>query len=808
MKNNIINYKIGRSVSDPSPIPGIQKTYESRYKGKNKIVTQKLKEHMFNTEPSERVDKFDIIDLSPRIKIIEKIRNKVELSKNKPPTHKDLYSLLANTELLILAHSMLRKNEGATTEGPDKVSIDKTSLRTIEKVAEKLKNHTFKWKGTRYVEIPRPGKKPRPLGIPDYDDKLVQFAIKIILEAIYDPLFKEQNLNHGFISHRGCHNNIKNITQFKNQGLHTVIEGDIQGAFDNVNHEVLIGILSRRIKDQKFLKLIYSACKAGKVQIKQGIKIYTKINLLGTPQGSIMSPIMFNIYMNEFDEFVTQHINKIIIEENKNKPQDRNLRINKTYKNYKSKMDACRKAIKILRTLNKSQKLDKSERKRLKDQKLRYNRLKLKRYSLRYWDDNLAIIRMFYSRYCDDFLLMMNCTNEFAEKIKFEIAKFLKEKLKLTLSPEKTLITDLREKPVYFLGFRLYMAKRNPTTDINNITQRSGSEIIQVGIHHERRLKNLVEKKYATPDHKPREAPHLISFEPQEIIDLYNSIIDGLVNYYYGPITRKSELNRYIYILHYSCLKTLAAKFKISIRKIMIKYGWPEYNTKKICTNRIRLVWKYSIDDKIKMTILRNYTDAMDQGKWVSISMRLNNINDELLTDNDYWSFYKLNWRTKFKYSTICSICGKQGDLESHHIRKIGGLDNQNKMLIMQKLNRKQIIVCKECHNKIHAGTYNGIRLKDLSDVRTLKSENLMLSQPSIKESISMARKGLYVVSEKFANYLNQKYNIGEKNLKVVRSKPIILDLYNRKVINHKEKAQQTSIKHQKPTLKKILRKV
>ncbi|MCT1190554.1 group II intron reverse transcriptase/maturase, partial [Lactococcus lactis] len=129
-------------------------------------------------------------------------------------------------------------------------------------------------------------KKMRPLGIPTFTDKLIQEAVRIILESIYEPVFED--VSHGFRPQRSCHTALKTIKR-EFGGARWFVEGDIKGCFDNIDHVTLIGLINLKIKDMKMSQLIYKFLKAGYLENWQYHKTYS-----GTPQGGILSPLLAN----------------------------------------------------------------------------------------------------------------------------------------------------------------------------------------------------------------------------------------------------------------------------------------------------------------------------------------------------------------------------------------------------------------------------------------------------------------------------------------------------------------------------------
>ena len=197
------------------------------------------------------------------------------------------------------AYLHIQGNKGALTRGTTTTTMDGYSPERAANLVELIREKRYKPNPVRRVEIPKrtPG-KTRPLGMPSADDKLVQEVVRMILERIYEPLF--HNSSHGFRPKRSCHTALKSIKDGWS-GVKWFIEIDIKGYFDNINHEILMTMLEKKIEDNQFLTLIRDMLKAGYVEEWQYHKTYS-----GTPQGGIISPILANIYLHEFDTFMAQ----------------------------------------------------------------------------------------------------------------------------------------------------------------------------------------------------------------------------------------------------------------------------------------------------------------------------------------------------------------------------------------------------------------------------------------------------------------------------------------------------------------------
>ncbi|HAT92472.1 MAG TPA: group II intron reverse transcriptase/maturase, partial [Sphingobacterium sp.] len=174
-----------------------------------------------------------------------------------------LYRILFNEEMYYEAYQRIYAKPGNMTQGSDGLTIDEMSLKRIDKLIGAIRDESYRPRPSRRTYIPKKNGKRRPLGIPSFDDKLVQEVIRMILEAIYEDSF--EHTSHGFRPHRSCHTAMMQISKSFN-GAKWFVEGDIQGFFDNIDHDVLIGILKERIADERFLRLIRKFLNAGYIE--------------------------------------------------------------------------------------------------------------------------------------------------------------------------------------------------------------------------------------------------------------------------------------------------------------------------------------------------------------------------------------------------------------------------------------------------------------------------------------------------------------------------------------------------------------
>ena len=224
--------------------------------------------------------------MKPTMEILTKLQENSK--KNHDEVFTRLYRYLLRPDIYYVAYQHLYSNKGAGTKGVTDDTADGFSEIYIENIIEALKNEMYQPKPVRRTYIKKSNGKMRPLGLPVFTDKLIQEAIRMILEAIYEPIFSDYS--HGFRPARSCHTALAQIKK-EFTGARWFIEGDIKGCFDNINHAVLVEIINQKIKDARFLKLIRSFLKAGYMEDWKYHETYS-----GCPQGGIISPILANIY--------------------------------------------------------------------------------------------------------------------------------------------------------------------------------------------------------------------------------------------------------------------------------------------------------------------------------------------------------------------------------------------------------------------------------------------------------------------------------------------------------------------------------
>ena len=350
-----------------------------------------------------------------------------------------LYRILFNEEMFHVAYQRIYAKPGNMTPGTDGKTINRMSLQRINKVIASLRDESYKPNPAKRIYIPKKNGKKRPLGIPSFEDKLVQEVVRMILEAVYEEVFA--NTSHGFRPNRSCHTALTHI-QKTFTGTKWFVEGDIKGFFDNIDHNVLIATLRKRIADDRFLRLIRKLLNAGYIEDWK----FHNTNK-GTPQGGNISPILANIYLDNFDKYMEEYALRF------NKGKERH--ITKEYKQLSDKMQRILKSIKNIQ--------DADVRLQLRDE---YEKLRRERQKIESRDSmDETYRRLRYVRYADDFLIGVIGSKAECVKIKSDITNYMEENLKLELSQEKTYVTDLRKNGIHFLGYIVKAERKRKTPD-------------------------------------------------------------------------------------------------------------------------------------------------------------------------------------------------------------------------------------------------------------------------------------------------------------------------------------------------------
>lgn len=585
---------------------------------------------------------------------------------------KHLFRILTHYEdLWLTAYANIAANGGATTQGVDGVTLDGMSKERINKIVAQLKDGHYEPKPARRTYIPKANGKMRPLGIPSGDDKLVQEVARMLLENIYEPTFSANS--HGFRPKRSCHTALRDISDHW-KGVKWIVDMDIKGFFDNIDHEILIGCLEKKIDDPKFIGLIRQFLKAGYLDDWKFHETYS-----GTPQGGIVSPLLANVVLHELDNFVAEKQQAFTKGRKRERNRDYWL-LTKQIAHWRTRID-------ILRKRGVFDFIIKETRDKIRS--LEEERRKLPVYVMD--DENFR--RLHYIRYADDFALGLIGSRKDAEQVYQEIEQFLRERLKLDVAHDKSGIRFIRE-GFGFLGHHLYQDINNDrvrkvqvgaTKDGRTAyrTFRSLRTQICIQVPKEKVWEFCRRKGYLKKD-EPQCRSNLLNLSDYEIISTYNAEMRGLANFYAMAPKRSLRILEWAGLK--SLFKTLAAKHKTTSAQMFSRMKFEDEHILRYRQKgqpKMLKVFKLKHRSKIPLHVDRE-----------PITIHYGNQRSELVE--------RLN-------ADKCEYCGTtDARFEVHHIRKLKDIqDKKNKApweIRMIARKRKTMILCTECHDLLHAG--------------------------------------------------------------------------------------------------------
>ena len=214
-----------------------------------------------------------------------------------------LYNKIYRPDILIHAYNLVKANKGAPgIDGETFGSIEESeggAEKYLEKIAGELRRKDYKPQAVRRVYIPKAAGGKRPLGIPVIKDRVVQMAVKIVIEPIFEADFQDNS--YGFRPKRNAHQAVEDVNKHLLEGKTEVIDADISKYFDTIPHDKLMQLVAKRIVDKHILKLIKMWLRAPIVEEREDGKKEYKENEKGTPQGGVISPLLANIYLNVLD---------------------------------------------------------------------------------------------------------------------------------------------------------------------------------------------------------------------------------------------------------------------------------------------------------------------------------------------------------------------------------------------------------------------------------------------------------------------------------------------------------------------------
>lgn len=621
----------------------------------------------------------------------------LNIFNKKDRTLYDLKGFLKDIDLWIIAYNKLLQNKGGKTPGPDGEKINGITLNTLINLKNLVNKGQYKWKGSKRTKILKSNKKEiRFLSIPATSDKIVQEVLRLILEPIFELSFSEHS--HGFRKGRNCHSALGQIDRdFKS--IKWILNADLKSYFDTINHDKLMSLLEERIKDPLILKLIRTGLQAKIFKFDK----MSYIPELGIPQGSLLSPLLSNIYLNSFDKFI------------------------------ESKIESYNKGIKP---------------KHNKDyEKARYRKTSIKGL-ISYDPFDSSYRRMTYVRYADNFIIGIRGPIKDCIILKEEIKTFLNNELYIALNSEKTKIIHIKDE-VQFLGHRIIRQSIRVFTKFKTVKRivyrKSKHQIFGLdGIYSKvfKKFKTLGLVSFMKKNNKlipvGKSYSPFLPYQQSEIIQKYNSILRGLCEWWKFAGNRRNAIHYIAYLLRYSAAKTLAQKYGITMKKIFTLAGKdlsiPIKNIKAIgVTDQKIIEWQKSVnketltDITIAPILYTTYsqipsTENLKYGKtWKPEYLKkLENLSEKLSnsTQNKFelellnthpkeFNFLKVLTRGLSRgiklLNSACILCQSKENIQIHHLKSVSSIKGKSiKEIRIKSFSSKQIPLCAKCHLSVH----------------------------------------------------------------------------------------------------------
>ncbi|MEQ8672783.1 MAG: group II intron reverse transcriptase/maturase [Aggregatilineales bacterium] len=571
-----------------------------------------------------------------------------------------LYRLVRKMDMLESAWAHVKNNKGSRSTGVDGMTRDDFNAEELSRLHEELMTGVYQPVPVKRTYIPKKGrsksrsKKKRPLGIPSLRDRTVQEAVRRVLEALYEPLFRSSS--HGFRPKRSTISALRHTALAYKAGASWIIEGDIEKCFDSIPHHVVLNLLRKRIKDERFIDLIRRFLQAGFMKNGHRYDTYS-----GTPQGGIVSPILANIVLHELDVWME--------EQGANQPN------NESGREYRQRQTTAYKQltrrIKYLREqLRKgapfpNERTAKEITAELRQKEAERNRTK----------PSTVRSSIHYIRYADDFLVVMcGKSREETEALKARMANWLKETLGLTLNEEKTLITHADGK-LRFLGY-----------DVQGLRNPNGTRWARLSIPNDA-FRSVVERLQDAARY--RHAPEM------DVFANVNALARGWSQYYCYANDSKHKLSRLTGIVYWLMAHYLGRKHNISIRKMMRTHYGRDPKTGRLALYTVK-------PDGKQMFVWNKYPTHR------SILSPGGHVTNTLPYINTNWAggrSLERKAQATVKVKGQCEGCGREGlKLTMHHPNRLRNASQNTKSIAQSGYEQDVKMLCHDCHLGHHHG--------------------------------------------------------------------------------------------------------
>jgi group II intron reverse transcriptase/maturase len=562
----------------------------------------------------------------------------------------ELYRQMFNKGLYLLAYGNIYSNQGAMTPGACDETADGMSEAKIEQIIAAMRGERYRFAPVRRVYIPKKNGKLRPLGLPSWSDKLVGEVVRLLLEAYYEPQFSDRS--HGFRKGLGCHTALREV-QNTWSGTVWFIEGDISDCFGSIDHDILLGILAERIRDNRFLRLIRNMLKAGYLEDWQ-----YHDTLSGTPQGGVVSPLLSCIYLDKLDKYVERELIPQYTRGSHRKPDRAYGRLadRRWIARQRGDRARARQLARQMRALPSKDPMDPGYR------------------------------RLFYIRYADDVLLGFAGPKAEAEQIKQKLAMFLRETLALELNASKTLITHARTRAARFLGYQITVQH-----SATKLTKGRRSVNGRIALRVPRDVITAQCSRYRRRG-KPWHRSDLQNLPDYDIVRIYGAEYRGVVNYYLLA-QNVSHLGTLRWNAETSMLKTLAAKHKSTVAKTAARY-----KAKVTTDDGPRTCFEARIRREGRPDLVARFGG-------IPLKHDRRAVIREPAPVKVATPYKELIHRLRTRW---CELCEHGATVAVHHVARLAHLGKPGPgqpawAALMAKMRRKTLVVCAGCHDYIHA---------------------------------------------------------------------------------------------------------
>ena len=573
-----------------------------------------------------------------------------------------LYRLMRQEQFLMLAKERIAQNKGANTPGVDGQVMEDMTPAVITQLSQELTTNSYQPQPVKRRYIPkRHGDKMRPLGIPTARDKIVQSGIALILNALYEPIFR--NCSHGFRPERSPITALRQVNNAYRAGATWIIEGDIANCFGNIPHSVILNCLRKRIRDERFIDLVRKMLQAGAMECGHLTPTYS-----GAPQGGICSPVLSNVVLHELDCWLEDEWQA---NPSRLTPKETNARSNPEYMRLHYRIADIRRYLDGKRPVPKNS-TPEELRAELRE-KLRLRRLQPRLLPRRV---------IFYTRFADDFVVILcNTSKEEARQLKAAITDWMQANLGLPLNQDKTLITHWHQR-LRFLGYDL-QGQANP----------SGTRWLHLSVPKAAVREVVAKVKRAT------------AYPQAPAYDVFlnvNAVVRGWTNFYRYAHNNNTIGGKLSLVIFWRTAHYLAKKHRCSIAKMMKKH----YDRSPTTGCKGLFVYK---PGQPSAPETRYFIWHKTPKRLPLASAKAATVQDQQAYINRNWakgrSFHK-QLETRAAANDTCQGCGTtMGPLTTHHPNRLSKVKRVKKgagYVAQSGLEQQTKLLCRACHMAHH----------------------------------------------------------------------------------------------------------